>query len=172
MTTRFQVAGVLLALLIVQLPLGQGQEPLEQRFRETWLFDDQPNHRYSAPVFHQNQILVVSTNTEAMVVAFVKEIDRGVEYRFRHLAKDGTTTSGTGMVYERLKRLTTDDAERVTEEYDKDGLFVRAGSLRVEWSYGGKGRSWVYYLPDQAPQVGVASAKHFEQLQLKRFLRK
>ena len=99
----------------------------------------------AAPVFYQEQMLIVTTVDGVAAVAFGDEINSGVEYEYRFLSRKGKKeTSGTGQLME--KKLVNDPMGRT---YDPRFLFIKAGTIRLEWSKGGPGRGYVYYTPEK-----------------------
>jgi hypothetical protein len=130
--------------------------------------------KVSAPVVYQDLMLIVSTRDGVAAVAFGKEIEEGVTYRYRLLLKGAEKErSGEGKVFEKYERVPTQGphGEVVTGIVDRGSeLFLTAGSVKLEWSYSAKGRGWVYYQPEQV-RVQIANAAEFEKIDLKRFAR-
>jgi hypothetical protein len=128
--------------------------------------------KISAPVVYEDLMLVLSTSQGVAAVAFGKEVEEGVTYRYRFLpAGTGAEETGQGKVVEKYRRVPAEapDGRVVTGVVDEGGkLFIAAGSIRLEWSYSGKGRGWVYYQPEQI-RVQIAHARQFEKVDLKRF---
>jgi hypothetical protein len=129
--------------------------------------------KISAPVVYKNLMLILTTNDGVAAIAFGKEIDEGVTYRYRFLPKNGEKeTSGEGKVFEKYRRVPTKagpHGQVVTGLEDLGSeLVIAAGPVRLEWSYSAPGRGWVYYQPEQI-RVQIANAKEFEKSDLKRF---
>lgn len=104
----------------------------------------------SAPVFYKDSMLVLVTKSGAAAVVFTKEIDGGVEYKYRYESADGKTQkSGTGKVTEK-------DAP-----VPKSDLFIEAGPIPLRWSHADDGKAWIYYDPSVL-KVHPAKAADFE----------
>ena len=129
--------------------------------------------KISAPVVYQNLMLILTTNDGVAAVAFGKEIDEGVTYRYRFLPKGAEKEeSGEGKVFEKYRRVPTKDGPQgqvVTGLEDLGSkLVLAAGPIKLEWSYSAPGRGWIYYQPEQI-RVQIANAKEFDKADLKRF---
>jgi hypothetical protein len=130
--------------------------------------------KISAPVVYEDLMLIVSTSDGVAAIAFGKEIEQGVTYRYRLLLKGAEKErSGEGKVFEKYERVPTQGphGEVVAGLVDRGSeLFLTAGPVKLEWSYSAKRRGWVYYQPEQV-LVQIAKAGDFEKIDLQRFAR-
>jgi hypothetical protein len=128
--------------------------------------------KIAAPVVYEELMLILSTKEGNAAIAFGKDIEEGVTYRYRFLRKGADKEStGKGKVFEKYERVPKKGphGEIMTTVIDRGSeLFITAGSIKLEWSYSCKGRGWVYYYPEQV-RVQIADAKSFEKIDLKRF---
>jgi hypothetical protein len=128
-----------------------------------------PPDRISAPVFYDGQMLVLTTDDGVAAVAFGKEIDQGVRYRFRYLpANGGKEESGKDKVFEKYKRVPGKKPGEMGVVDVGSRLMIQPGPIRVEWSMHGKGTGWIYYRPEDL-RVQIANARDFEKIDLQRF---
>jgi hypothetical protein len=92
--------------------------------------------RIAAPVAYEDLMLVLATKDGATAVVFGDRGDDGdVEYQFRFESADGKQKlAGKGQLFEfPLEK----------GGYKPQGLYIKAGPIKVEWSKGGKDRGWI-----------------------------
>jgi hypothetical protein len=128
--------------------------------------------KLSAPVVYKELVLILATKDGVAAVVFGEDIEDGVVYHYRFLP-NGTEKeqTGDGKVFEKYELIPTRGPHGllVTGAVDKGGqLLITAGPIKLEWSYAGKGRGWVYYQPEDV-RVQIAGAKDFKKYDLKRF---
>ena len=97
-----------------------------------------------------NQVVrVVSTNGVITDIQFTDFGTTNAFYRWHSRpVPGGTVRSGTGVVFENYERHT--DAYggiQLTQLGSRDDLFVKAGSIRIQWSYNNTKEGWLYYYP-------------------------
>ena len=125
----------------------------------------------SAPVAYEDLMLVLSTKDGIAAVAFGKEVEKGVTYRYRFVPQGKEKEeSGEGKVFEKYKLVPTKDPDKMEVVDEGSQLFLKAGPIKVEWSYSMAGRGWIYYTPEVV-RVQIANAKEFEKVDLKRFMK-
>ena len=129
----------------------------------------QVDPRVSASVVYKRQMLVLSNKDGAAAIAFDKEIEYGVKYRYRYLTKDGGEGSGKDKVFEKYKELPGGRPGEVNVVDDGGKLILRTGPLHVEWSFAEAGKGYVAYYPDRV-RVQIADAADFEKIDLARFV--
>ena len=124
----------------------------------------------SAPITYEGLMLVLIHEKGVAAVVFGEETKEGVKYKYRYLPKGGKEESGLGEVFERYIRLPGDKPNETRLIDDGGQLYLKAGPSRVQWSYVAKGYGHIYYRPKYV-EVKSASAREFEKLDLKRFLK-
>lgn len=118
----------------------------------------------AAPIVYENLMLVLVNSKGAAAVIFTGDLDvvenareerrEGVSYRYRYQSRDGKNTfEGTGVVFERRSL--------GSRTYQGGRLFIKAGPIRLGWSYGDAGRGWIYYTPEEL-RVHIATAERFD----------
>ena len=126
----------------------------------------------ASAIYKDTMLIAVGADGVAAIV-FGDPIEHGRNYRFRFQPKDGSAEiTGQGVIFER----------RTNGQYDGGKLTIRAGMIKLGWSFGGLEQGWFYYEPEKL-RLQIASAKRFEdtvdiqnarveKLDLKRFLEK
>lgn len=112
----------------------------------------------SAPVIYEDLMLIISDADGVAAVVFTDRFDEnlkaGVNFRYRYESNDGETKlEGMDTVYE---------TRNENGGYTGGKLFITAGPIKFEWSYGGKDRGWVYYKPEVL-RVHMANSQNFEE---------
>jgi hypothetical protein len=146
----------LLGLALVALP-SRPADPAPFRWDDRWASKVVP---LVAPLAYADQCLVLSGPDGVAVICFDKDGEFGVRYQFR--CWDLTTEkslSGVGRLYD--KPLSAGKAETV----------VRAGPLRVDWSYSAAGKGWVYWWPEAGTRAQFVRKADYDRLDLKRLAR-
>lgn len=124
--------------------------------------------RVSAPVVYKDLMLILSTEEGVAAIDFEEPIEQGVRYRFRYFpVGDAAETTGTGRVFEKYKRF-PNEAGGIQVVDDSGQLWIEAGEIRVEWSFSGSERGWIYYAPEKT-RVQIANSDKFADVQLRRF---
>jgi hypothetical protein len=160
---RRMMAALVFMILVVG-GAASGEQP-----RISAITDVDTADRVTAPVVYRDLMLVLASDQGVAAIVFTDKLKEGRAYKFRYESKDGKTKkTGTGKVFEKYKRVAT----RKWNEFhvvDIGGhLYLKAGPIKLEWSYGDEERGWVYYNPDKV-RVQIASADEFDRLALKRF---
>ena len=126
------------------------------------------NERVAAPVVYHDLVLIVSTKAGVAAIDFDKAIENGITYRYRFCPTDTVEEqNGTGKVFEIYRRFQNMiGATRLVD--DGSQLWIEADEIRLEWSFGGPDRGWVYYSPENT-RVQIANSKKFAELQLSQF---
>ncbi len=106
--------------------------------------------RKSLSVTTNDVVVLQAAAGGVAVIQFTSFSSDTAFYRWRHRrAKAQPTTSGKGQVRESYDRKrSADGGYEVTPKADHDTT-VRAGDLRVEWSYGSLTNGWLYYHPSR-----------------------
>ena len=105
------------------------------------------------PVY-KDQMIWIKSRTETALIQFTEftQIDGGsnhecrARYRYRsYNSGTGVETNGAGEVFEKYEVVKTDGVE-VTLKDAGSVAEIRAGDIRLAWSFGSKsrGQSWVY----------------------------
>lgn len=125
----------------------------------------------SAPVSYDDTMLIVSDDSGTAAIVFTNEVKKGVKYKFKYISKDGKIKKvGNGLLIDKVLYIPTN--EKDVFEIDQNGseFFIRAQTIKLEWSYYMQGKGWIYYYPEQY-RVEIANSKQFDSLDLKRFNR-
>jgi tetratricopeptide (TPR) repeat protein len=122
----------------------------------------------SAPVTYEGLMLVLSNEKGAAAIAFTREIQYGVTYRYRYSPKQGKEEFGEGKVFEKSRTIHGSKPDEVHRVNDKEELVLEAGPLHVVWSFAEVGKGYIYYHPEHV-RVQIASANDFEKIDLNRF---
>ena len=126
--------------------------------------EKKPAPRISAPVYYEDMMLVVVTETGVAAIKFTDRVEfqnekgncDGIKYRYRFLLKERPKElTGTGEVYEVRDAKTGEYIEHESK------LFIEAGGVRMQWSIGGLEKGWIYYKPEQM-KVHLANSDRFE----------
>jgi hypothetical protein len=123
----------------------------------------------SAPITYGELMLVLTNEKGVAAFVFPAEIQDGVEYRYRYLPKGGKEETGNGKAFEKYRRVPGDKPGEMGVIDEGGRLFLKAGPLKVRWSYASKGKGYIYYNPKHI-QVQIAGAKYFEKIDLSRFV--
>jgi len=126
--------------------------------------------KMGAPVYYDSTMLILISENGCAAIVFRKEFDFGVTYRYRYLSKDGSVKeSGEGSVFEKYNDVAPGkDGQKKSFEDGGSMLFIKAGSIQLEWSYRKKGAGWIYYRPENLI-VSIGLAGDFERVDLSRF---
>jgi membrane-associated protease RseP (regulator of RpoE activity) len=95
-----------------------------------------------------NQVVrVAGTNGSITVIQFTHFGTTNANYRWRsRLVPGGTVRSGTGVVFEDYERhIDAYGVYQLTHRGSRDDLFVKSGSVRLEWSSSSLTNAWLYY---------------------------
>jgi hypothetical protein len=131
----------------------------------------QPRGQMSAPVMYDGAVLVVATEAGVAAFAFTDRVHLGTGYTYRFRpASGGKEEAGTGKVFERYKAVQRGGPNNVEYVYDGGELWLSAGPVKVDWSYGGTKSGWLYFDPEKVKVQAVEGAG-LEALDLKRFAR-
>lgn len=124
----------------------------------------------SAPVAYEDVMLILTDRSGVAAVVFKKEIKNGVHFEYRYVSKNlKIAKRGTGLLIEKFVFKPTDDP-KVKRMIDVGSqLFIKIESLSLQWSFSGKGRGWIYYLPELL-RVQIGTTEDFETIDLRRFM--
>jgi hypothetical protein len=131
-----------------------------------------------APVRYESLMLLISDGKSIMAVVFSGDVNNsnggrrecGVKYSYRHYSKSNKIEQKRdGLLCERTKEVGKDGKNRLVLEDDGSQLELTAAAIKVKWSYGGPGRGWLYYNPEEV-RVQIAHAKGFRTIDLARFI--
>jgi hypothetical protein len=153
------------------LILAVGAAAIGQPPRITGINEVDTNDRVSAPVVYADLMLVLASDQGVAAFVFTDKLKEGRAYKFRYESKDGKTKeSGSGKVFEKYKRIPPDKPNEFDVVDEGSELYLKAGPLKLEWSYSSDERGWVYYNPDKV-RVQIAKADDFDKISLGRFAR-
>ena len=109
----------------------------------------QAQKRKSLSVTTNQVVRVASTNGAITFIQFTHFGTTNASYRWRSRpVPGGTVRSGTGVVFEDYEsHIDAYGARQLTHRGSRDDLFVKAGSVRLEWSSSSPTNGWLYYYP-------------------------
>jgi hypothetical protein len=137
--------------------------------RNSGVKDVNDSGRVAAPVVYKDLMLVLASDEGVAAVVFTDELKEGRAYKFRYESNDGKTKdSGDGKVFEKYKRFPGKKPKETVVVDDGGELYLKAGPIKVEWSYSDDERGWIYYIPEKV-RVQIATADEFDKVVLKRF---
>jgi len=113
---------------------------------------------FDVPVSEQRLALSVTTNQlvrvwskngAMFIIQFTQFGTTNANYRWRSLSNvSGVATAGAGVVFEDyVKHIDVNGRMQLTNRGNPEDLFVKAGSIRLEWSVGNTNHGWLYYYP-------------------------
>jgi hypothetical protein len=111
----------------------------------------QSEKRVSLSVNTNQVVRVLCTNGAMAVIQFTQFGTTNANYRWRaRSVLGGMVNSGTGVVFEAYER--NADAfggYHLTHLGNPDDLYVKAGDVRLEWSFNNLTSGWLYYDPSR-----------------------
>jgi hypothetical protein len=99
-----------------------------------------------------NDVLLIQTPSgAAAVVQFTAFYSDGAAYRWRFRAPQShTVQTGSGRVAESYASAPQPDGRRLVTPKPAHDPIVRAGDIRIEWSYGSNTNGYVYFQTNRA----------------------
>lgn len=117
------------------------------------------SQRKSLSVTTNDVVVVKSASGGVAVVQFTEFGPDRASYRWRYRsAKSQLITNGEGRVRESYDRKPKPDGGYVVTPKTDHENTVRAGEIRMEWSYGSVTNGWLYYHPNRATMKVLGSS--------------
>jgi hypothetical protein len=111
---------------------------------------------------NKGQMAVLDFANGTALIDFSSFGDQEAEYRWRYREKaSGIETTGNGRVFEKYEKMLWSSFFKKPAGQ----LFIYAGQVRVEWSWGGTDSAWLYYQSDRT-KTEVLNDNDFQTLDL------